>query len=195
MNVPCPFFHGRTMFQHQNVVSAVFSLKHDCELCSFNIKAWAGPLDVVHYTVDAEDPSNGLCLSMASGAWQGNMLMNQPNPQHARSGASKAEQKRSAHNPARPASMHMYCRGINMLLLCAPQHTVSCSRSLALECAVWALTTNVDCNRSFSFVAYMPCCYMGKLSTCTGWHGGQWFLEQSSFVTMECAENAVSQMG
>lgn len=63
-------------------------------MCSFDISAWAGPLDVVHYTVHPEDASNGLCLSMASGAWQGKMLMNRPNPQPARPGASSAEKKR-----------------------------------------------------------------------------------------------------
>lgn len=74
--------------------SVLASISSSCAPCSFNIKARAGPLDVVHYTVDAEDPSNGLCLSMAYGAWQGNMLMNQPNPQSASAGASVAEQKR-----------------------------------------------------------------------------------------------------
>ncbi len=64
--------------------------------CSFDISVRAGPLDVVHYTVDPDDPSNGVCLSMAMGAWQGNMLMNQPSPRQARPGASTAEQKRYA---------------------------------------------------------------------------------------------------
>ena len=49
---------------------------------------------MVHYTVDPEDPSNGVCLSMAMGAWQGNMVMNQPNPRQAPLGASDAEKRR-----------------------------------------------------------------------------------------------------
>ncbi len=62
--------------------------------CSFDISVRAGPLDVVHYTIDPEDPSNGVCLSMTMGAWQGNMLMNQPNPRPAPQGASSPEKKR-----------------------------------------------------------------------------------------------------
>ena len=62
--------------------------------CSFDISVRAGPLDVVHYTIDPEDPSNGVCLSMTMGAWQGNMLMNQPNPRPAPQGASSHEKKR-----------------------------------------------------------------------------------------------------
>ena len=62
--------------------------------CSFNISVKAGPLDVVHYTVDPDDPSNGVCLSMLLGAWQGNMLMNQPGARQAHPGASSAEKKR-----------------------------------------------------------------------------------------------------
>ncbi|KAL0047867.1 hypothetical protein WJX82_001975 [Trebouxia sp. C0006] len=62
----------------------------------FDISVRAGPLDVVHYTIDPEDPSNGVCLSMTMGAWQGNMLMNQPNPRPAPQGASSPEKKRQA---------------------------------------------------------------------------------------------------
>ncbi|KAL0030048.1 hypothetical protein WJX79_003167 [Trebouxia sp. C0005] len=62
----------------------------------FNISVKAGPLDVVHYTIDPEDPSNGVCLSMTMGAWQGNMLMNQSNPRAAPQGASSHEKKRQA---------------------------------------------------------------------------------------------------
>lgn len=83
----------------QSVLACACSCKPEREpncfvACSFDISAWAGPLDVVHYTVDREDPSDGLCLSMTSGAWQGNMLMNQPNPQPTRHGASAAEKNR-----------------------------------------------------------------------------------------------------
>lgn len=62
--------------------------------CSFDISVKACPLDVVHYTVDPGDPSNGVCLAMESGGWQGNMVMNQPSPRTARPGASTAEKTR-----------------------------------------------------------------------------------------------------
>ena len=65
-------------------------------VCSFDISVKASPLDVVHYTVDPEDPSNGVCLSMLSVSWNGNMLMNQPSPRPARPGASAAEKSRQA---------------------------------------------------------------------------------------------------
>lgn len=65
-------------------------------VCSFDISVKASPLDVVHHTMDPEDPSHGVCLSMLSGSWNGNMLMNQPSPCPARPGASAAETSRWA---------------------------------------------------------------------------------------------------
>ncbi|KAL0027199.1 hypothetical protein WJX77_002651 [Trebouxia sp. C0004] len=62
----------------------------------FDISVRAGPLDVVHYTIDPDDPSNGVCLSMTMGTWQGKMLMNQPNPRPAPQGASSHEKNRQA---------------------------------------------------------------------------------------------------
>ena len=79
--------------------------------CSFDIRVKAAPLDVVHYTVDPEDPSNGVCLSTRTGAWQGNMLMNQPRPRSAAPGASKAEQQRyvvRAHFGSHKAAFHHF---------------------------------------------------------------------------------------
>lgn len=62
--------------------------------CRFDISVTASPLDVVHYTVDPDDPSNGVCLSMQSGSWEGDMLMNQPAPLPAHPHASAAEKRR-----------------------------------------------------------------------------------------------------
>lgn len=54
----------------------------------------AAPLAVVHYTVDLDNASCGLTLSMAEVAYSGRMLMNQPDPGQARPGMSAIARKR-----------------------------------------------------------------------------------------------------
>ena len=72
----------------------LYARRHGHVACRFDISVRASPLDVVHYTVDPEDPSNGVCLSMQSGSWKGDMLMNQPAPRPADPRASAAEKQR-----------------------------------------------------------------------------------------------------
>ncbi len=69
----------------------------------------AAPLAVVHYTVDLDNASCGLTLSMAEVAYSGRMLMNQPDPGQIRPGMSAIARKRwppypsqCCYNPASP---------------------------------------------------------------------------------------------
>ena len=96
MSVRCVYSIPRSLEALSRLakVALLYTSNHVHVACRFDISVKASPLDVVHYTVDPEDPSNGVCLSMLSGSWNGDMLMNQPNPRPARPGASTAEQKR-----------------------------------------------------------------------------------------------------
>ena len=65
-----------------------------CGVCRFQITVAAAPLAVVHYTVDLDNASCGLTLSMAEVAYSGRMLMNQPDPGHIRPSMSAIARKR-----------------------------------------------------------------------------------------------------
>ena len=62
--------------------------------CRFQIGIQASPIDLIHYTVDVEDPSCGLCLHTDLGSFHGRILMNVANPGRALPGTSRMEQKR-----------------------------------------------------------------------------------------------------
>lgn len=56
----------------------------------------AAPLSVVHYTVDLDNASCGLTLSMGEATYKGRLAMNQPAPGVIKPGMSAIARKRSA---------------------------------------------------------------------------------------------------
>jgi hypothetical protein len=79
--------------------------------CRFSISVTATPLSVVHYTVDVDNASCGLTLSMRTATYSGRLLMNQPAPGLIKPGMSAIARKRCLTVPPseEPGAMK-WCR-------------------------------------------------------------------------------------